>query len=75
MPSTNWLCRLRRGRKRTSGAGSVLLDVLALLDEFVGGAGEAALGGSAELSSSARGGAGNLSGGEHRDCGLFGVLV
>jgi hypothetical protein len=52
----------------TSGTGSVLLDVLALLDELVlGGAGEAALEGSAKLGSGARGSAGESDGG-HGGC-------
>ena len=45
----------------TSGAGGVLLDVLALLDELVlgGAAGEAALGRSTQLGSETRGVAGS----------------
>lgn len=60
----------------TRGAGGVLLDVLALLDEGVlgGGAGKATLGGSAHLRSEARGGTGELSDGRHRGqrCSLTG---
>lgn len=60
----------------TSGANGVLLDVLALLDEGVlgGGAGKAALGGSAQLRSEARCGTGKLSSGGHRGrrCSLTG---
>lgn len=60
----------------TRGAGGVLLDVLALLDEGVlgGGAGKTTLGGSAHLRSEARGGTGELSDGRHRGrrCSLTG---
>lgn len=53
----------------TSGAIGVVLDVLALLDEFVlsGGAGEAALSTDASLGGEARGAANGLSGGKHGD--------
>jgi hypothetical protein len=51
----------------TSGALGVFLDVLALSDELVlSSAGKAALHGSAQLRSKARGGAGDLSGSKHR---------
>ena len=50
-----------------SGTSSVLLDVLALLDELVLCAGKSALGGSAKLGGSARGSAGESDGG-HRGC-------
>ena len=53
----------------TGGAIGVILDVLALLDEFVlgGGAGEAALSTCAGLGGEARGVANGLSGGKHGD--------
>ncbi len=53
----------------TGGAIGMVLDVLALLDEFVlgGGAGEAALSTGAGLGGEARGAANGLSGGRHGD--------
>jgi len=57
------------GCRLTSGTSGVLLDVLTLLDELVlGGAGKAALDGSAKLRGSARSGAGESDGGHRGRC-------